>query len=301
MKPNRHTTQRTAVTSLAGAVIAAMLLWLGSATPARAIPQLSLVGGTGAPGGTVAVTVALADDTGNVGVSSDQRIAFPTDKLEFFQPVATNCTIAQRLADTHEVAGRIMSAGLLDLTVAVKGTPPPPLPPLGDGDLATCNFHILAGAPTGTAALMLEDPCLGDTNGQCVPVNTVDGSVTITNVTPTFTPTSTPTIGMHTPTGTPTGTTAVTFTPTATQTATNTSGTPPSTHTPTNTVGGTNTPTATPTTGTPKATSTATTGAPRPADSDDCSIVPVERSSSSRSLVLLLVPALLVWARRRRF
>lgn len=311
MKPNNTTTPRIVVTSLAVAVTGALLLSMGSATPAVAIPQLSLVGGTGVPGGTVAVTLALADDTDNVAVSSDQRIGFPSDKLEFFQPVATNCTIAQRLADTHEVAGRLMSPGVLDLTVAVKGTPPPPLPTLGDGDLASCDFHILAGAPTGTAAVMIQDPCLGDTNGTCLPATTVDGSVLITNVTPIFTPTNTPTtvIVPSTPTGTPTGTASATITHTVaatpTQTPTNTSPTGgTATATVTNTKGASATPTATPTTGTPPATSTPTTTAtkrPTPADSDDCSIVPVEQSSSRRSLVLLLVPALLVWARRRRF
>ena len=311
MKPNNTKTPRAAVTSLAGAVISAMLLWLGSATPASAVPELSLIGGTGAPGGTVAVTLQLSGDTENVAVSADQDVGFPTDSLEFFPPVTMNCAIDPRLADTHSVSGRLSSAGVLALTVALQGTPPPPLPTLGDGPLASCDFHILAGVPTGTVAVTISDPCLGNADGTCVEVETANGSVLVSNATPTSTPTLTPIPPTATVTGVVTGTATATVTVTQQGTPTNTPATT-GVSTPTNTpTGGGGTATATKTPGTPGTstpTATATgptptrTGAPAtPADNSDCRIVPVEQSSPGGTLVLLLGPALLVWARRRRF
>jgi hypothetical protein len=332
MKPINATTPRSVLTSLAGAIIATGLLWLGSATPASAVPQLSLVGGTGVPGGTVGVTLVLADDTGNVAVTSEVKITFPTDALEFFSPVGTNCVIDPRLAATHGVGG-VTSAGLVHPNVFLSPIPPPPPPPyprLGDGNVFTCDFRVLAGVPAGTVAVTLQNVCLGDTNGTCVETTTnPNGSVMIAAA--TFTPTVTPTLhptSTNTPVG-PTHTATPMATPINTKTATPTT-TPPTgaaTHTPTTTPTGspintggmtpTNTAaataTATSTGGTPtvtpsaKATSTNTVAATRttgnlhPKDSDSCSIVAPEQSSFTGTLALLLAPAVLVWARRRRF
>jgi hypothetical protein len=329
MKPISATTPRAAFTSLlAGG--AAMLLLLGSSAPVSAGvgvgPQLSLVGGTGVPGGTVGVTLVLANDVNNVAVTAEVRIGFPTDSLEFFPPVATNCPIAQRLASTHAVGGTA-TAGQVHPNVFLSPIPPPPPPPyprLGDGDIFTCNFHIPTGVPTGTVAVTIMNPCLGDTNGTCVPVTTVNGAVVVSNATPTFTPTSTPIhtptatpttpIGGGTPTATPTNTSGTPGTPTGTPT--NTSGTP-GTPTATHTSGTPGTPTATHTSGTPGTpTATHTSGTPGTPtathtpiviptrhfkDSDSCSIVPIEASNSQGTLALLLAPALLLWARRKRF
>ena len=135
---------------------------------------------------------------------------------------------------------------------------------------------------------------------------------------PTFTPTGasteSPTEGpTNTPgTPTPTGGEVPTATPTGgvptgspTVAATNTSGS----RTPT-AVGGSPTvtrPATTPTAGTPSVGSPtpsrtgtrARTAAPSNED-DGCNIVAPERSSSGGALALLLAPALLLWARRRR-
>jgi len=313
MKGERRTAPRFSFSSALAALLTT-ILWAGAAhagTPA----QLSVVGGTGVPGSTVAVTINLANDTANAGVSADLDIAFPTDQVEFFPPVTTNCQVAARLQSTHQVGGTVPQPGLLRFSIF----DPTGLDPLGDGELASCDFHILPGVPAGSAALTVQFAELTGANGD-IPVDAVDGAIQITTEGPTLTPTSTPTsqatatfttsIGVPTNTATPTGTTAATVTATATSpvtggtaTATSTSGTPVSTNTATAT-GGTQigTPTATPTGGTPGGTPTHTRIPTfRPSNEDDGCSVGSGQHSSAGATVLLLVPALLLWARRRRF
>ncbi len=288
----------------AGFAMATAVILMAGPSVARAgttEAELSVNGGTGAPGGTVAVTVALANDPDDAATSADVDFSFPTDQVEFFPPVTENCSIAERLATTHGVGGTLVGAGVLRLNVFVVGTPTE-FPPLGNGDLASCNFHILPGVPAGTAALEIDTALLFAGLDE-LPVMPVNGAIIISETTPTFTPTNTP----ISPTATLTPTGVVTGTATATVTATPTTpgtviNTPTATPTTPGTPEGTETPTATRTSGT--ATPSAThTSIPIPtfADSDDCRIVPVEESHPGRTLALLLGPALLVWARRRRF
>ena len=320
--------RRTARRFLAGSAMAAMLgaALLVSATAGVAqTAQLSVVGGTGLPGGTVAVSLQLAGDTDNAGVSADLDIAFPTDQVEFFPPVAQNCQVAQRIQSTHQVGGTVPQPGLLRVSVF----DPTGLDPLGDGEIATCNFHILDGVEAGTAALTVQFAELRGAQGD-IPVDGVDGSIAITTqgpptatstpsvqATATATPT-TPTTVIATPTATPTtpgGTPATaTTTPTmgteiATPTVTPTTpgGTPPTataTRTTSGTQGGTATITPTNTSGTPGTrTATRTGGTPVPTkqpEDDGCNIGPGQHSSTG-AMMLLLAPALLVWSRRRRF
>jgi hypothetical protein len=206
-----------------------------------------------------------------------------------------------------------------------------------DGDLMTCTFSVSANAPIGTDVdLVLEQRLqvvrsdltvvCGVGSAPSTPCGAQDGVVMIEQATPTSTPTSTftrteeptntptstptNTQPTNTPTNTPTSqvtntptntpTSEVTNTPTSTPTNTRPTNTP--TNTPTREV--TNTPTNTPTrqvTNTP--TNTPTTAPPAQAKEydDSCAIVPIGSSDPSRSLVLLLVPALLLWGRRRRF
>jgi hypothetical protein len=318
------------------AVCGAALL-LTATSPALAgiiVPELSLVGGTGVPGSTVNVTVALANDVANAAASADVDIVFPADQLTFSPPVAVNCTVASRLATTHQVGGHIEGDNTIILSIFVSDSPVV-IPHLGNGPLAICGLRIKPGVPAGTAALVIDNPGLFDDQGNPLQVTTKDGFVTIQQaVSPTPTATTTPTTVVP-PTFTATRTHTIGTTPTATATRTGGGGATPSatptntggtTATPTNTGGATATPTntggASPTTtrtggatATPTKTGGATatvtrTGSVGPTatrtkfgfnDDDSCSIVPVERSSSARSLVLLLVPALLLWARRRRF
>lgn len=331
MKPNHSTTPRRMSGMLA--VCGAALL-LTATSPAHAgiiVPELSVVGGTGVPGSTVSVTVALANDVANAAASADVDIVFPADQLTFSPPVAVNCTVASRLATTHQVGGHIEGDNTIILSIFVSDSPVV-IPHLGNGPLAICGLRIKPGVPAGTAALVIDNPGLFDDQGNPLQVTTKDGFVTIQEpVSPTPTATTTPTTVVP-PSVTATLTRTIGTTPTATRT-----GSPEGTPSATPTGSGVATPSATPTgsgvatpTGTPTGSKAVTptntptgatptrTGSVGPTntptggrtatpttfgfnDDDSCSIVPVERSSSARSLVLLLVPALLLWARRRRF
>jgi len=294
------------------AVAAALLFGLGS--PALAgveLPELSVTGGTGVPGGTVSVTLALDRDVEDEAVSAGIDLLFDAEKLDFFVPVAGSCAVAPRLDDTHGIGGRLLEPGVLNLELFVAGTPDP-LPPLGNGDLATCDFRIKEGVPTGTVALVIDSPFLGDAQGMEIPVVTRDGSIFITDMLPTETPTVTATPQV-TATATPTGTVQATATATATPTggtstpdatATATGSIPPTaTATPTDDISATATATTTPSvpaTITPSRTVTHTpTAAPSASDDDSCNVVSPRQGSTSRSMVLLLMPALLLWLRRR--
>jgi hypothetical protein len=293
-------------TVLAAAVSVTMVM---GATPARAgieEPELAVDGGTGVPGGTVSVTLSLADDVADAGVSAGIDLLFG-EELEFFPPVAESCAVAERLEDTHAVAGRLLQSGVLNLEVFVSGTPNPP-PALGNGPLVTCDFRIKEGVPAGTVALEIASPFLGDDQGQQIPVRVRDGSVQVVADIATPTPTSTATPQpTDTRTATPTNTTGLTATPTATSTntpptqatatatATRTGTTPAATATSTNTppTQATATATATRTGATPTATR-------RPGGGDSgCAVAPAA-ADGYPATALLLLPALLLWVRRRR-
>jgi hypothetical protein len=193
--------------------------------------------------------------------------------------------------------------GLLRLSILVSGTPVE-FPPLGDGDLVTCQFGVLPGVPAGTAALEFDAAFLFAGLDE-INVGERNGFVTVVDEFPTPTPTLTGTpedTATATATDTPEATATATDTPEGTATVTNTPvNTATATNTPVNTATATNTPPNTPThTNTPPSTSTVTaTNTRRPSDSDDgCSVVPVAGGSGAAT-GLLLLPALLLWARRR--
>ena len=108
------------------------------------------------------------------------------------------------------------------------------------------------------------------------PTNTSESGT----VTPTI-PSASPTIPSASPTNIPVNTPTVT----------------PSRGTATVSPGRTATGAVSPTT---SAARTATSGGSPPSEDDGCSIVAPERSSTGRGFLLLLAPALLLWARRRR-
>lgn len=154
-------------------------------------PQLSVIGDMGLRGGTVAVLVRLTGDSGNTGVTADLDIDFPTDLVTFHAPVRTNCTIAPRLATTHQVGGVLPADGTVRLAIFARGFE---IVPLGDGDLATCNFQILADALSSPAPLTVAFASLNDSNGLPLDVDPVDGEILITDAPnqPSPTPTVTP-------------------------------------------------------------------------------------------------------------
>lgn len=169
---------------------------------------------------------------------------------------------------------------------------PPPLP--------TATTTPLPATPTASATPLsaTATPTIASTTAT-VTITSLSATATVTITSVTATPTiteqasDTPTVA---PSGSPTNTSAGPP-PTITlgsPTRTNTPG--GQTITPTTpTASPTNRPGSTPT----KAARTATVG-PRPNEDDGCSIVATERSSIGGGLAVLLAPALLVWASRRR-
>ena len=170
------------------AAMAIVALVLAPAAMRADDPQLSIVSASGLRGGTVAVVIRLANDATNSAFSADVDIAFPPDLLEFFPPVRTTCTIAPRLAAAHQVIGRLPEPGRLVLSIASRGLMNAPL---GDGDLASCAFHILPDAASSPAALSLQSPLLGDSNGLELPVVVAGGAIFITDAPNQPTPTAT--------------------------------------------------------------------------------------------------------------
>jgi hypothetical protein len=203
------------------AVIVLGVVVSGAAVASARAAELAVVGGTGAPGASVAVTLRLTgSDTRAVNAGAD--IAFVSSSVSV---AFENCSIASRLQTTHLLAGRLLPSGALNLEIVLLGTPVDP-PPLGDGDLASCTFQILPGAPAGPSALTIQGPLLGDKEGAELPVSVSNGSIQIGGgPTPTATETPKPPTGTPgTPTRTPTRTTTRTVTETAAPTSTRTVG-----------------------------------------------------------------------------
>lgn len=180
---------RTARSGACAATAAWVTLMLVSLAPGRATAveaTLTVVGGTGLLGETVGVMIQLSNDVANAAVSADLDIAYPADVVEFIPPVFERCRVAARLAATHQVGGTVPEPGLLRFAVFDATA----LDPLGDGELATCDFHILPDASLPTAALTTEFVDLAGAGGH-IPVVGVGGVIAIPNVTPR--PTARPT------------------------------------------------------------------------------------------------------------
>ena len=150
--------------------------------------------------------------------------------------------------------------GLRTLVLSLSNVNPIP----NGARLYTCQIAIAEDAADGTYPLTCSNAGASDPDGGALVTACVDGSVVV-GVQPT-------------PTGTPTVTPTVTPSPSPSPTPTATSGTPPP-------ATATNTP-ATPPTRTPT-----------PADNDDCQIV---APAHTRPAWVLLLPAALLFALRRR-
>jgi MYXO-CTERM domain-containing protein len=177
------------------AVLCLVTVLVGTAA-AHAVPVVSIDGGSGLPGGTVAAVASLADDPERAAVTADLIVRFPDPPL-LVDPA--NCTLAARLGGTHELTAQVPSAGELHVTIAPSDGPTA----LDDGPLATCDIGIALGAPAGTAALDLS-VALRNAAGEAVPADAIDGAINIESAEPTSTATHT---------GTPTNTPTVTLTP----------------------------------------------------------------------------------------
>lgn len=207
-----------------------------------------------------------------------------------------------------------------------------PLNIVPNGDLVTCTFDVaedpnIAGTtPLNFGLLQVADDTIPV--AMAIPAVGVPGTITLVPCendddcpdgkvcaedgvcrSPTPTPTATATFTGPTVTNTPIRTTPVpsTLTPTPTQTRTFTATSIGATRTPTPTSTSTATGTGgTPGTATPTRTSTAS---PTPTDDAgggggggcDCAIQPAQEAGWMRTLMPLLLPAAMLWGRRRRF
>lgn len=155
---------------------------------AGALSTFSLVGGEGQAGGVAGVTLTLANDDGSA-VSAGVDIAFSTDDLTFTPPVNASCVLNARIAGTHQVAGSVLPSGAVNVEIFVLGTPDP-LPPLGNGPLAVCDFTIREDAEVGDMfPVEANSVFLGDALGAQLNADAVDGVITVVGAAPTPTPT----------------------------------------------------------------------------------------------------------------
>jgi hypothetical protein len=200
-----HRRRRTS--ACAGAVLLGLFSIFG-ATAASAIPVVSIEGGMGLAGGTVAAMIALAGEGSANVAAADLTISF--DNPPLFAGT-TSCQIAARLSASHSLTASIPMVGKLEVGIEPSDQPSP----IDEGPMATCEFMIAPGAVAGTAALTLSQVMLFDTDGNPVPAESVNGDIVIGGPTPTPTPTPSATA-----TGTRTGTATTIPTPTETPTAT---------------------------------------------------------------------------------
>lgn len=170
-------------------------------------PALAIVGGAGMAGGTVSATLVLRGSPG--ATSATAEIEFPNDILGL---LFEDCAVAPRLDATHDLEG---AAAAGELVLAVEPSGPPAPAPLGDGDLASCDFVIRAGVPAGTVSLTVRSANLTDALGTTTPVDGENGFIVVIDPGATPTKTSTP-IPPATPTSTPTETVTSTPPPTFT-------------------------------------------------------------------------------------
>jgi hypothetical protein len=286
---------------------------------------------TGAPGGTVTLTMSLsreASDPPFAGAQIDVIIdrtqlgidaqcsesALPCDSgldCEDAEACALlTCEADPRLSASLQLIANsprfqnLPGVGNKRIRLGIVG-PVIPVTTFEDGTVLTCELEIPQSAQTGIQNLGTDRVVVSDENGDLIPsqVVVIPGQIVDPNdLTPTVTntggPTETPTSGDGTPTATPTGSGPATLTPTAT---------PPTgvgTNTPTSTPmgGGTPTHTATlPITGTETPTTTPTGGGGGGGGGGgcDCRIAPVATDASGVAWFLLL-PAALLWKSRRR-
>lgn len=155
---------------------AAVLSLIGSAVEAQT-PELRIVGGPGVAGGTTAVTIELAGDSAGSAVTADLDLRFPTSLVEVHPPISSTCQIAERLAETHEIGGRLLEPGLVSIAIFAHNFV---IAPLGDGVLASCGVYVRPGVGSGTAAALTpEFAGIGDSDGAELPVVGVGGEIVI--------------------------------------------------------------------------------------------------------------------------
>jgi len=312
----------------------------GTAQRALADPQLSITGSTGIPGGTATATFVLTGNTAGVAVGAQARINFDSDKLVLTEDSQCMLGSCLNTTDWQLIGAGSppLPAGVFSLLVRPQTDTPFPTDCSSLAICAIgIKPGTPTGTTTLTLTNPLLVDSLG--NHLPVTIDPTPGIITIAEATATFTPiptgtatpqatatstvvhtntpvaTSTSTVHVTTPTaivGSPTATPTTTggeptLTPTGGSTTPTAAPTTPSAVPTTPTAGPTNTPASpTVTHGSPTISPTATSTNTRTPisgfgkEGDSCNIVAPGESSSGGGLALLLAPALLIWARRRR-
>lgn len=301
MRPNVNASHQGSRTSLKRLAVGAVFLLVGATAAHAGIenpPTLSVIGGTGIPGGTVNVTFAVTNNSSSnpslVACAAGITMDFDHDLVTFSGLARPpRCTVDPRLGSTHVISGPGDPDGTGVFDTDVFANPIGENSTLGNGNIATCAFNIDIGAPVGTTALMFVVPpdSFLNTCQEGAPhianINLVNGEIVIALPTPTFTVTATPTT-------VPTATRTIGVSPTATRTtmiapatstvsatSTSTAGSPTPTHTvnatstaratSTNTVVTSGTPTNT---GSPRATATNTVSSGSPTTTPTINVTP---------------------------
>lgn len=161
-------------------LLAAVLLLLPRLLPAQTT-ELVIIGGSAVPGGTAAVEIALTGPDAALAVGASMDIAFPADIVTPPQPVRIGCRVDERLAETHQVAGRLVEPGVVAVEVLARRQE---LHSLGEGRLVVCDFGIAPGATAAAAPLTFAFAGLNDTRGLRLPVTGVAGAIAIGTATP---------------------------------------------------------------------------------------------------------------------
>ncbi len=224
----------------------------------------------GVPGGIAAVRVVLTSGPAVevAGVQNDlifDTAIFGIDPAE----CAINPDIGPDSGPDKELSNRLLAGGgaVRNLILSLYNVDPIP-----DGELYTCYFSVSPDAPLGSFEILNTKLVASDPNGDQLPVGGTNCEVTIVEPSPT---------------GTATDTSTRTLTATATKTGTVT---PTLVATPTLT--GYATPSAT-----PSATLTRRSGGGGGGCS--CKIDPDAPASGARDVLAVLLPALMLWLRRR--
>jgi len=166
MRPNVTASRLGSHTSLTRLAVGALFLLVGATAAHAGIqnpPTLSVIGGTGIPGGTVNVTFAVTNNSSSnpslVACAAGITMDFDHDLLTFTGLARPpRCTVDPRLGSSHVISGPGDPDGTGVFDTDVFANPVGENSTLGNGNIATCAFNIDIGAPVGTTALTLVVP-----------------------------------------------------------------------------------------------------------------------------------------------
>jgi hypothetical protein len=159
---------------------------LSGADPLPPPILLSVLDGVVSTGAEITVSTELSGDTANRSSSAGVDIQFDPSALAFDGTVVEGCEVAERLADTHSVGGRMLRPGVLNVELYVRGTPAT-IPPLGDGLLFHCRFRALG--KTGFTSVRATNVLVGGPLGGIVATGAEHGTIDVQPAASPATPT----------------------------------------------------------------------------------------------------------------